>query len=182
MNLVKSQIPASYCVRLHPLVYLKFVWRQSGFAFFSALTSVGALFYFAEIKKHIEFFWRGVHKLVPQNQIERMLFVILFIGILGAVIGAVVAELTVGWTYVVGWGVDGHHVFNPAAIIFVVLGLIIGILIGCFVKRLLSAIKENKSSQHYSNADEINKLKNLLDSGAITQEEFDEKKKQLLNL
>ena len=28
------------------LIPLKFVWRQSGFAFFGALTSVGALFYF----------------------------------------------------------------------------------------------------------------------------------------
>ena len=33
-----------------------------------------------------------------------------------------------------------------------------------------------------SNADELKKYKDLLDSGAITQEEFDEKKKQLLNL
>lgn len=34
----------------------------------------------------------------------------------------------------------------------------------------------------YSAADEIKKFKDLLDSGIITQEEFDEKKKQLLNL
>ena len=33
-----------------------------------------------------------------------------------------------------------------------------------------------------SNADELKKFKDLLDSGVITQEEFDEKKKQLLNL
>ena len=33
-----------------------------------------------------------------------------------------------------------------------------------------------------SNADEILKFKNLLDAGAITQEEFDAKKKQLLGL
>lgn len=33
-----------------------------------------------------------------------------------------------------------------------------------------------------SNADELQKYKNLLDSGAITQEEFDAKKKQLLGL
>ena len=33
-----------------------------------------------------------------------------------------------------------------------------------------------------SNADELKKYKDLLDSGVITQEEFDEKKKQLLGL
>lgn len=33
-----------------------------------------------------------------------------------------------------------------------------------------------------SNADEIKKYKELLDMGAITQEEFDQKKKELLNL
>ena len=33
-----------------------------------------------------------------------------------------------------------------------------------------------------SNADEIKKYKDLLDSGVITQEEFDAKKKQLLGL
>ena len=33
-----------------------------------------------------------------------------------------------------------------------------------------------------SNADELKKFKELLDSGVITQEEFDAKKKQLLGL
>jgi len=33
-----------------------------------------------------------------------------------------------------------------------------------------------------SNADELKKYKELLDSGIISQEEFDEKKKQLLGL
>ncbi len=31
-------------------ILFKFVWRQSGFAFFSALTSVGALFIFIDRK------------------------------------------------------------------------------------------------------------------------------------
>ena len=41
-----------------------------------------------------------------------------------------------------------------------------------------------KTSKHIStsNADEIKKFKELLDIGAITQEEFDTKKNQLLNL
>ena len=36
--------------------------------------------------------------------------------------------------------------------------------------------------QEKSSADELKKFKDLLDSGIITQEEFDEKKKQLLGL
>lgn len=44
--------------------------------------------------------------------------------------------------------------------------------------------KTTKTSKHIStsNADEIKKFKELLDIGAITQEEFDTKKNQLLNL
>ncbi|NMC57004.1 MAG: SHOCT domain-containing protein [Eubacteriaceae bacterium] len=41
--------------------------------------------------------------------------------------------------------------------------------------------KEFKNNQ-YSAAEEIRKFKELLDEGIITQEEFDEKKKQLLNI
>ena len=35
--------------------------------------------------------------------------------------------------------------------------------------------------QSASNADELMKFKNLLDQGAITQEEYDKKKEELLN-
>lgn len=42
--------------------------------------------------------------------------------------------------------------------------------------------KNNETSTSTSSADEILKYKNLLDSGIITQEEFDAKKKQLLGL
>jgi hypothetical protein len=42
--------------------------------------------------------------------------------------------------------------------------------------------KKNKPSPEEDNLDKIKKLKELLDMGAITQEEFDEKKKELLNL
>lgn len=41
---------------------------------------------------------------------------------------------------------------------------------------------ENTIVQQLSNADEIKKYKELLDSGVITQEEFDAKKEQLLGL
>lgn len=45
-----------------------------------------------------------------------------------------------------------------------------------------SAYSQNNTSEKSSNADELKKFKELLDSGIITQDEFDEKKKQLLNL
>ncbi len=47
----------------------------------------------------------------------------------------------------------------------------------------ISLLGENESApSDKSSADELKKYKELLDMGAITQEEFDEKKKQLLNL
>lgn len=42
--------------------------------------------------------------------------------------------------------------------------------------------KKGKANDEGDNLDKIKKLKELLDIGAITQEEFDEKKKELLNL
>ena len=38
------------------------------------------------------------------------------------------------------------------------------------------------TAKHFDSADEIMKFKKLLDAGAITQEEYDAKKKQLLNI
>lgn len=40
----------------------------------------------------------------------------------------------------------------------------------------------NTQNNNTSNADELKKYKDLLDSGIITQDEFNEKKKQLLGL
>ena len=42
--------------------------------------------------------------------------------------------------------------------------------------------KREEINNNNSNADEILKYKNLLDLGAITEEEFNTKKKELLNL
>lgn len=49
-------------------------------------------------------------------------------------------------------------------------------------KLILSRSKTNNMEISNSSADELKKFKELLDSGAITQEEFDAKKKQLLGL
>lgn len=41
---------------------------------------------------------------------------------------------------------------------------------------------KNEKKKELSQADEIEKFKQLLDSGAITQEEYDKKKKQILGI
>jgi len=43
-------------------------------------------------------------------------------------------------------------------------------------------VSKTDSSSPASTADELKKFKELLDTGAITQEEYDEKKKKLLDL
>lgn len=56
----------------------------------------------------------------------------------------------------------------------------------CIYEKILKSRKTSevaiKQEVPQSNADELKKFKDLLDSGIITQEEFDEKKKQLLGL
>lgn len=47
---------------------------------------------------------------------------------------------------------------------------------------IISTVSGIAQESPHSNADELKKLKELLDSGVITQEEFDMKKKQLLGL
>ncbi|WP_419724593.1 SHOCT domain-containing protein [Terrisporobacter petrolearius] len=48
------------------------------------------------------------------------------------------------------------------------------------IKQYLESYKPNNTNN--SSADEILKYKNLLDMGAITEEEFNDKKKQLLGV
>ena len=50
------------------------------------------------------------------------------------------------------------------------------------IKRQEKSCATTTIHQETSNADELKKFKDLLDSGVITQEEFDAKKKQLLGL
>lgn len=53
-----------------------------------------------------------------------------------------------------------------------------------YIRAKIEECKKQKSGQTVavSAADELKKFKELLDSGVITQEEFDAKKKQLLGL
>lgn len=58
-------------------------------------------------------------------------------------------------------------------------------IIVAYIKRRIEEMKNAPASatvQQLSPADELKKYKELLDMGAITQEEFDEKKKQLFGL
>lgn len=50
------------------------------------------------------------------------------------------------------------------------------------ISNLIFKRTSNKKNPILSEADELKKFKELLDSGVITQEEFDKKKKDLLNL
>lgn len=62
---------------------------------------------------------------------------------------------------------------------------LIDIVSGSFFDKEGNVVTKKETSQvtnSISSSDEIKKYKDLLDSGAITQEEFDAKKKQLLNL
>lgn len=49
-------------------------------------------------------------------------------------------------------------------------------------KRIINRKEQNISINSISQADELKKYKELLDNNVITQEEFDKKKKQILNL
>lgn len=53
--------------------------------------------------------------------------------------------------------------------------------IKAFIEKKMEEFRNGNNSTN-SSADEIAKFKKLLDDGAITQDEFDAKKKQLLNL
>lgn len=59
--------------------------------------------------------------------------------------------------------------------LFGALGLFLG-LIGL----IIAAVMPSKVDKNVSNADSLMKYKQLLDQGAITQEEFDRKKSELL--
>lgn len=76
----------------------------------------------------------------------------------------------------------------PIANVIIVLFFVVAIL--GFVKRSKMIVPTEETQpqqiinniQETSNADELKKYKDLLDNGAITQEEFEAKKKQLLEL
>lgn len=101
---------------------------------------------------------------------------------------AIILFFTVNWNLITC--TSGDNIIEndfPGAIFELVLFLVIVI---AFAKRSPIIVGKQKdlqqtvinNMQEVSSADELKKYKELLDSGVITQEEFDEKKKQLLNL
>ena len=82
------------------------------------------------------------------------------------------------------------YVRSAEPLFFIELFVLLAIIILSLVKRSSSVVpKEQEKPQQIinniketSNADELKKYKELIDSGVITQEEFDAKKKELLGL
>ena len=74
---------------------------------------------------------------------------------------------------------------NRSEMLWAFLGLILGLL-PVLVIACLPTIQSNENKQNdislSNNLDELKKLKELLDSNIITQEEFENLKKQILNL
>lgn len=68
-------------------------------------------------------------------------------------------------------------------IIFIVILIGVPVLIIRFIIKRLKTKKKSGSTQNQSDiTEQLIKLKNLLDCGAITQKEFDDKKNKLLNI
>ena len=109
---------------------------------------------------------------------------------------AVILFISVNWNFITIPVPTGDRFTSnnfPVAIFELILFLVVVVafvkrspLIAPIIKDLPSNNEEQpiiiKGIQETSNADELKKYKDLLDSGIITQEEFDEKKKQLLGL
>ena len=79
-----------------------------------------------------------------------------------------------------------QSICNYTPVKTIVLGLLFIVIILAFFKRSKFIVSNCENTQtdssNTSHADELKKFKDLLDSGVITQEEFDQKKKQLLGL
>lgn len=84
----------------------------------------------------------------------------------------------------VGTIVDKFVIVESRFPIYPFLLCLLGVFIISIAKRstIIAGIPTVKMKSKTSQADELKKYKELLDSGVITQDEFDEKKKQLLGL
>ena len=84
------------------------------------------------------------------------------------------------------WGYYGYYEYTPAWGFFIECALLIVVCVMTIliVKGKVVNAEPKQISEVNSNniADELKKFKELLDSGAITQEEYDEKKRKLLDL
>ena len=96
-----------------------------------------------------------------------------------------IANLIYGFWLINAISLDVNSTYKA----FWIICLLIISVLAIFKRTAFVVPKEEKQPQQVinniqetSNADELKKFKDLLDSGIITQEEFEEKKKQLLGL
>ena len=106
--------------------------------------------------------------------------------VLGGAFGALVFGSVEGWYYYSGIGLGGYYAFDTEGLVWVAVGMIAGSLIAIFCKKLLTAIKLSKSASKNSIdssssiADEIQKYKEMLDNNTISQQEFEDLKRNLI--
>lgn len=81
----------------------------------------------------------------------------------------------IGFAFILAFWVKGYHRSFWG---YLILGVLFSPLISVIVLILLTKRQRDESAY----ADAIQMYKQLLDSGAITQEEYEEKKKQLLDI
>ena len=84
------------------------------------------------------------------------------------------------------WGKYGFYQYVPSWGFYIAIVLILAVAVIAFLLAI-GKIKDvepktSNKSENYSNADELKKYRDLLDSGIITEQEFEAKKKQLLGL
>jgi len=185
---------------------VSFVWRQLEFAFFGAPTSVGALFDYKEKHTMEKLIFDFKSSVGDGLKVYEDRIVITHSGFLNFLAMGIKGDKTIYYSDLTavqfkkgGW-TAGHIQFSLLGGRESVGGVLAAAsdentitindreneIAEKMVAYIQNKIKEAKSPKAVSTsdsaADEIMKLKNLLDMGIITQEEFDAKKKQLLGL
>ena len=84
--------------------------------------------------------------------------------------------------YIYTYSPGAFYYLIIAIFIIVIITLIVGVVVSKRTPEESQASTSIVTTSNTSNADELKKFKELLDSGVITQEEFEAKKKQLLGL
>ena len=103
-----------------------------------------------------------------------------------SIIGALIGFLAIFALMSPWFGIEDSFSFYPLYIPGAIVGAIIGLLIGkkkddvCYASTTESQILHNKQQQDKDSTTILLDYKKLLDAGVITQEEFDQKKEELL--
>ena len=186
----------------YPYYCLKFVWRQSEFAFFGAVTSVAALFIFErsilmepiifvhtqtgdisvypdKIVRKVGFFQCGPNN--PKGEVTIPMDSIVQVLVNDNGFQKLLTFQTAGNNDNRGiWAGRNSQGFGRSQ--YKDAEKIKEYVEKAIASRASSNQGQTIINQATSSADELKKFKELLDMGIITQEEFDTKKKQLLGL